>query len=158
MVEAEIVYARGHPRIKATHVTTLEISREEYLTERGDCIIGIGADRSPKDFSRVFKEALRRDDSILLAVIRVGGLVDIVLAQGSSGLIVDSPVKLIIRRSSFIEPATIGIKANKAARDIDRRIIQMLRDPGTVLELRLYVLGLDEVESIYAGSRGILQD
>ncbi len=34
----------GHPNIKATHVKTLEITKDDGLSERGDCIIGIKAD------------------------------------------------------------------------------------------------------------------
>lgn len=156
MVAVEVVYARGHPNIKATHPTTLEVTREEHLTERGDCIIGVSASKAPRDFSESFKEALRSDRAVLVALIIVGGLMDVVLAQGSSRLLLDSPVKLVIRRSSFIEPATIGVKASKAARDIDRGIIAALRNPDTVVELKLYALRLDEIESIYTGSRSIL--
>ena len=40
----EIVIARGHPNIRATHKTTLEVTKEKELSPRGDCIIGICAD------------------------------------------------------------------------------------------------------------------
>ncbi len=154
----EVIHARGHPSIRATHASTIEVTREEHLTERGDCIIGVAADKSPRDFSGSFKEALRRDDSILIVVFKVGDFSDFILAQGSSRLVVDDPVKLIIRRSLFVEPATVGIRANKAARDIDRGLVNALRNPGSLLEVRLYVIRLGEIESIYAGPRSILED
>jgi len=157
MVELEVVYARGHPNIRATHYSTLEVTKEEHLSERGDCIIGVGADKSPRDFSPGFKDALRSDRAILIAVLRTGEYYDIVLSQGSSRLILDDPVKLIIRRSSYIEPATIGVRANKAARDLDRSLIALLRDPGSILELRLYVIRLDDIQSVDPGSRSVLE-
>lgn len=44
-----VIKARGHPNIKATHRTTIEVTKDNYLTGRGDCILGIDADKSLKD-------------------------------------------------------------------------------------------------------------
>ncbi len=142
----EEVRAHGHPNIKGTHRTTLEITSEEEVTPRGDCIVGVGADKTPADFNKEFIEALRRPGSILIAILSVGELRDIVLAEGSPSLMVSSGEKLIIRRSSYVEPATIGVRSNKAAGDLDRRIIERLRDPSTTLHVRLIALGFDEID------------
>ena len=51
-------YAFGHPNIQATHKTTLEFTKDEYVSLRGDCIIGIDADfdlKSLKKFIKTFK-------------------------------------------------------------------------------------------------------
>ncbi|TMI58912.1 DUF371 domain-containing protein, partial [Candidatus Bathyarchaeota archaeon] len=34
-------HAFGHPRILSTHPTTIEITRSQNLTIRGDCVIGV---------------------------------------------------------------------------------------------------------------------
>lgn len=151
----EIIKARGHPNIKATHPTTLEVTKDRDLTPRGDCIIGVEADKSAFDLSEDFKKCLTRDDTILLAVIKVNELQDHVIALGDPRLILSDRNKIIIRKSSFIEPATIGVKANKAARDIRRDIVNYLKDKETVLLVYLYALSLDEITSIYSGSRSI---
>ncbi|HIP58595.1 MAG TPA: DUF371 domain-containing protein, partial [Archaeoglobus profundus] len=36
----EVITAWGHPNITAKHRTTLEITKDEELSIRGDCIIG----------------------------------------------------------------------------------------------------------------------
>ena len=47
---------------------------------------------------------------------------------------------MVVRRSGFICPRTIAIRANKAARDLSRSLIKALRDPGTEVIVRLEVL------------------
>jgi hypothetical protein len=39
----EFIEARGHKKIRGTHRTTFEFTKEAHLTERGDCIIGVRA-------------------------------------------------------------------------------------------------------------------
>ncbi len=153
----ETIKAYGHPLIKATHRTTFEITKEEYLTPRGDCIIGVGADKSVKDLSQRFKDAVRRNDSILIIVLKCGNVKDIVLAQGSSNLILSDPDKIIVRKSSYVEPATLAIRANKAARDIDRALVVCLKN-GSELFVDLYVLRLDEISSPYKDVGSVVND
>ena len=153
----ETIRAYGHPMIRATHRTTFEITKDPYLTPRGDCIIGVNADKSADDLDPRVKDAIRRDDAIIIIVLRVGQLQDIVLAQGSAELQLSDQRRIIIRRSTYIEPATLAIKANKAARDIDRTLIDMLRK-GAKLTMDIYILGLDEIRSPYKNVGGIIND
>lgn len=156
MMVFEEITAYGHVNIRATHRTTFEITKEEEVTPRGDCIIGVRADKSARELDRDFKEALRNDDSILIIVLKANGLKDIVLAQGSTKLILEDDKKIIVRKSTYIEPATLGITANKAARDIDRKIIGFLRNPETIIKIKLLVFRLSEVNSIYKDVGGII--
>ncbi len=148
MVVADVLYAKGHPNIKATHKTTLEITKEEYVTPRGDCIIAIKATKAVKDLDPVLKSIIRRNDAIIIVVLETDNLKDVVLAMGSQELLLSSDNKIIIRKSTYIEPATLGIRSNKAARDIDRRLIERLKNPDTVLKIKIIGLLLEEIESI----------
>ncbi|MGB9674949.1 MAG: DUF371 domain-containing protein, partial [Nanopusillaceae archaeon] len=38
-----VINVKGHKLVKATHKSTLEITKDNFLTERGDCIIGINS-------------------------------------------------------------------------------------------------------------------
>lgn len=156
MVCFEIVRARGHRNISARHDTTIEVTRDKELTPRGDCIIGVDADKASGDFSHEFKKCITRDFSFLIAVFEVDNIRDYVIAEGSPRLLLSDLNKIIIRKSTYIEPATIGIRANKAARDLRRDLIERLKNPDTTLIVYLYVLSLDEITSIYPGSRSIL--
>ena len=156
MVVVDVLYAKGHPNVKATHKTTLEITKEEYVTPRGDCIIAINATKAVKDLDPVLKSIIRRNDAIIIVVLETDNLKDVVLAMGSQELLLSSDNKIIIRKSTYIEPATLGIRSNKAARDIDRRLIERLKNPDTVLKIKIIGLLLEEIESINKGVGSII--
>ncbi len=147
----EVVRAHGHPNIRGTHRSTIEVTKEEELTPRGDCIIGVGADKAINDLSPEFLETLKNNDAVLIAILSTSTYWDIILAQGSRSLILDSDEKIIIRKSSYIEPSTLGIRSNKAARDINRGLISELRNPNELLEVRLLVFRLSEIEPVNIG-------
>lgn len=152
-VSYEQVVARGHPNIRATHKTTFEVTKEPDLAPRGDCIIGVAANKSPADFSREFKESLRNHSSILLIVLEAGDMRDVVVAHGHPSLLLSDPKKLIVRRSDFIEPATIGIHATKAAANLRRNLVAVLKDPSVELVVHLYTLRLNDIAPVHAEPR-----
>jgi len=125
----EVVHFKGHRNIRALHRTTLEITKDDYLTPRGDCIIGIMADKSLMDFKPLFKRIAQCNSSLIVTIIAVRGLEpDIVISKGSQELSYTDSRRIIIRKSSYVTPSTAGIKANKAAIDIKRDIINALRE------------------------------
>lgn len=117
---------KGNEKIRATHNTTFEITRENYLTKRGDCIIGINANKSVKDISGNAKNFLLNGNKIILE-IKVGNFSDKIIAFGSKNLILTNEKSIVVRKSNFIDDRTLCIKSNKAAIDIDRNIINELK-------------------------------
>ena len=156
VIYAEKIKAYGHPNIKGTHRTTFEITTEEELTPRGDCIIGVKADKSAADLSNEFKQLAQRKNTVIIIVLKADEYKDIVLASGHQNLIIMDKQKIIVRKSTYIEPATIAVKANKAARDINRKLIEKLRDPRTVLETWILLLDLNEIKPIDINVGGIV--
>ena len=134
----ETIRCRGHRNVRATHKSTLEFTKEDYLTPRGDCILCVEADRGINDFSNEFKKALRAGKKLIIR-IKVGGLVDEVVAEGSPHLILDHDYSMVIRKSTYIDRRTLAIKANKAAKDIDRRIVELLKNPEVTGEVELII-------------------
>lgn len=124
----EVIEFFGHENIKATHKTTMEITKDDYLTPRGDCIIGIKASKSCRDISNEFKMLLKGGHKVKVT-IEVDGIRDVFFGYGSSKLILKSENSIVIRKSDFIDERTILIKSEKAANDIDRRIIKKLKNP-----------------------------
>ncbi len=135
----EVIRCRGHENIRATHRSTLEFTKENYLTPRGDCILCVGADKGINDLSEDFKKALREGRKLLIR-IKVGELSDEVIAEGSPELILDHPYSMVVRKSDYIDARTLAIRANKAAKDIDRRLVERLKDPRTEAIIELIVL------------------
>jgi len=136
MVEVFKINARGHVNITALHNTTLEWTAEEYLTPAGDCIIGIMSNKVMKDLPSAMKERLRREDTILEILLECGGIKEKVIARGHPELTLAHPTDWVVRKSDFICTRTLAIKANKAACDLDRKLVEKLRE-GLPLHIQL---------------------
>jgi len=126
---ARVIFkAHGHPNIKATHPSTLEITKDDFLTPRGDCIIAIKSDLACKDLPKDVKSLLRNDNSFVRIRLFCDDLYDEILARGSSRLSLQSSRSMVIRRSNFVCDRTVAILANKSAKDINRALIRRLKD------------------------------
>jgi hypothetical protein len=121
--------ANGHENIEATHLTTLEITKEVHLSRRGDCIIAVAADKSLPDLSEEFKESLRKPSAKLTLTIEANGITAQINAYGSPKLILTHPSDMVVRKSSYIDDRTLAINADKAAADLPRKLVEKLRNP-----------------------------
>ena len=146
------VLAWGHENVTARHATTFEVTRDAALSPRGDCIIGVRASASAASLPIDVKRALRRDDAVVLVVLRTPCALDVVVARGSSKLTLTDDRSMVFRRSSYVDGRTVAIRANKAARDISRSLIRDLRR-GAPLEVLIAVAGPPGLEP---GSCGYL--
>jgi hypothetical protein len=122
----EILRCRGHPNVSGKHPTTIEVTMEDHLSSRGDCIVGIGADKGAAGLSPPFVKALARDDAILVSRFSCQGSMMIITSRGSSAMILDHPTDLVWRRSDFVCGRTVGISSDYAARDFPRDLINLL--------------------------------
>jgi|FaiFalFF_MnMetaG_3_1042247.scaffolds.fasta_scaffold07715_5 hypothetical protein len=119
---------RGHPNITATHEKTLEITRHEFLTRAGDCIIGVSADKGCADLDDELKKILQQEGSRLVATIVVGGDSYTIRAFGSSRLQMTHPHDIVIRKTGFTNcTRTIAIRSDAAAADLPRAMIRNLQ-------------------------------
>jgi len=123
----EEIEAFGHPLVKATHRTTFEVTREWHLTERGNCIIAVGANKAARDLSEEFKEAARRPGAEITIIIEADGEMDAAKSFGSPNLIFAHPTDIVVRKSNYICGRTVAIKADKAACDLSRRLIEKIK-------------------------------
>jgi hypothetical protein len=136
----EIILARGHPNIKARHRTTLEVTKDENLTEKGDCIVGVRASMGISEISDKIKEKLRRNVGAKVELsLPQYGLKEVVKGYGSVAMTFSHSTEIVIRKSSFVCGRTLLIKANKAACNISREMIELLRDPSTELRVKIIV-------------------
>jgi len=133
----EFIEAKGHKKIKATHKTTFEITKEEFLTERGDCIIAIKASKSVADLSSSFKNLAKNNNTIIKVLIEANGFKELVIGYGSKALSFTSPISMVIRKSNYVCPRTLMINSNKAAKDLSRDLIGILRNPNQKIEITI---------------------
>lgn len=135
----EEIVAWGHPNIRALHRSTMEITKEPYVTPRGDCIIAVKANKALYDFSESFKRLARNPKSRIVVVIRADGLEEIVEGYGHPKLEFKDKTSIVIRKSDYICPRTLMIRANKAAIDLSRELVKKLRREDTKVRIRIKV-------------------
>ena len=137
MKEIEVINAFGHRNIQSTHKTTLEITREENLTKRGDCIVAVKATKGAADLNPRFKDVARSDVARITIIIKAGEVSEAIRAWGSGKLTFTHPHDLVVRKSSYVCGRTLAIKADKAAADLDRRLVERLKDPRQMVEITI---------------------
>ena len=136
----EIISAYGHENIKATHKTTFEITKEKDLTPRGDCIIGVRADKSIRDINDDLKRILRRGERVEVVLnLPDYGLEERLFGFGSKRMSFEDENDVVVRKSDFVCGRTLLIKSNKAARDLNREFVELLRDRKTLIEMLVVV-------------------
>ncbi|MBO3754403.1 MAG: DUF371 domain-containing protein [Candidatus Brockarchaeota archaeon] len=128
----EKVRGKGHPNIRATHPSTLAATVDPEVSVAGDCFLMVSADKSPSTLSEDFKNAARRRVKILGRII-VGGLEDLFECYGDPSLPFEDTRTMVFRKSRYVCSKTVGIESSKSARDIDRRIVKMLRKGAEAL-------------------------
>ncbi len=138
----DTVEAWGHENIRATHTTTFELTKDVDVTPKGDCIIGVKLNKGVAELNQKLLDIVKRDYTVVVLILEVDELRDVVLARGSSKLILLDRQRIVVRKSKFVGPETLAIEANKAAKDISREIIKKLQEPSTRLVVHIYAFDI----------------
>lgn len=133
----EFIEAHGHSKIRGTHRTTLEFTKETHLTEKGDCIIGVESSKGATDLSDEFKQVVQSSTSRITLFLKVGKYVEVIRGFGSQKLLLTNPTDLVIRKSDYTCDRTLMIKSDKGAIDLPRELMYLLRKPSCKIEIRL---------------------
>lgn len=139
MRSVEELYAQGHPNVLAKHPTTFEITKDTELTRRGDCVIGVNANKGPQDFSNQFRDLCRHDESRIQVQLEADGIVEFIEGRGSPKLTFNHSSESVGRKSSYASSRTIMVRADKAARDLNRELTDALTHSDTKLWVRITV-------------------
>ncbi|MBT3721658.1 DUF371 domain-containing protein [archaeon] len=119
----------GHENLLATHNTTLEFTKDSYLTKNGDCIVGIRADFSYDELMK-----LKGQDTIKI-IISIDEIKEEIISKVNKYF--DHKEEIVIRLSDFLSDRTLGIKANKAAINLNRDLIEKLKDPKAKAQVEI---------------------
>jgi hypothetical protein len=136
--------AWGHPNITASHRTTIMVTREPDVTLRGDCIVAVAAEKGLRDLDPRVKEAMRSRDAGIRLILQADGLTFQISGRGDPRLTLSHPTDIVTRRSSYVCDRTLMIGADKAANDIEPRLVRMLQRREQVVNITLVV---DELTS-----------
>jgi hypothetical protein len=137
MKAIEVMYARGHVNVQLTHKTTFQITKEPFLSKRGDCVIAVAATKGAKDLSSKFRETARHEKARITVIIEVNNLKEVVKAQGNTRLMFTHPNDLVVRKSSYVCGRTLAVNADKAACDFSRILAERLRNPEQRVKVTL---------------------
>ena len=113
--------------VRSTHRRTIEITTESHLTERGDCIVGVRANKAAAGLREDVREAIKTQGSEITFRFEVARESFVVRAFGSPSLTLSSDEEMVIRKSEFISPRTVGIRADAASVDMPRTMVERLR-------------------------------
>ena len=133
--------ARGHENVQSTHKTAFEVTMEATLTKQGDCMIAVEASKAAADLPFEFKEAARKEGARITVTIEAGELREIVKAKGSPQLQFTHPTDLVVRKSGYVCGRTLAIRADKAAIDFSRKLVEKLKDHNQEVKVTLTVEG-----------------
>ena len=111
---------KGHPNIQGTHKNTIEFTKDTHVTPRGDCIIGVDA-----DFDSEALMAFLKDKKTVTISMEARGARDTVTCKVHHGF--SSRREIVLRKGTFLSERTLGIEADKGARDVKRELVEALR-------------------------------
>jgi len=131
--------ARGHKNVLSTHKTTFEVTKEATLTYQGDCIIAVESTKAAADLPLEFKEAARKEGARITVTIEANELKETISAEGNPQLQFTHQTDLVIRKSDYVCGRTLAIRANKAASDFSRELVEKLKDPNQEIKVTLAV-------------------
>ena len=125
MTILDTITAKGHSLIQCTHTTTIELTKDTYLTKNGTCILGIEASKACCDLNPLLKKKITDGEKIEV-IVKAGDEFDSFFGFGNKNLTFLDKKDIVFRKSDFICDRTILIKCSKSSSELDRNFIKKL--------------------------------
>jgi hypothetical protein len=129
--------AYGHENVIGGHKTTLEITTEDYLTKQGTCIVGVKATQRLSDLSPEIRELAALETTKIVLIMTVKGLQEQITGTGGNGLTYADTTSMVVRTSDFQCGRTLMIHADKAASDLSRDFVSLLKHTDVEIDCEL---------------------
>lgn len=133
-----IFYAKGHPNVTSKHKSTFEVTMDKKIGITADCIIGVSSKTKLEDFPVELRKAIKNEDTIIKVQLDTENASDEIIGYGHSELTLDHPTDMVCRKSEYKCSRTLMIKADKAAVDLKRELIDDLK-AGKELKVKIIV-------------------
>lgn len=127
MTVLDLIFAKGHENIHCNHKTTIEITKDNFLTPKGDCILGIKASKACNDLNRSFIEYLLEGNKVQV-IIKYKELNDFFFGFGNKNLLLQSKDDIVFRKSNFICDRTVLINCTKSSSELSRELVKKIRE------------------------------
>lgn len=120
--------SKGHKNVTSLHKSTFEVTKDAEIGPTADCIIGTGADQSMLNFPEEFKEKIADSNTKITVILDTENGHDEINGFGHENLTLTHPTDIVCRTSDFTCSRTLMIRADKAARDLDKDLIEDLKN------------------------------
>lgn len=120
----------GHNNVISRHKTTLEFTKDEDLSLKGDCIVGVKADFSLLELKKFIKSLKNNNKKITIIIETIENsdnenIVEKINAEINPDF--NSDKEIVIRKSDFISERTFAINADKAAFELNKDLVEFLK-------------------------------
>ena len=122
------IQTKGHKNVTSHHKSTFEITKDAEIGPTADCIIGTDMDKSMFDFPEDFKKRIANSDTKITVVLDTENGHDEITGWGHEDLTLTHPTDIVCRTSDYTCSRTLMINADKAARDLDGKLIEDLKN------------------------------
>jgi hypothetical protein len=116
------------------------ITKDTKLTTKGDCIVAVGAERSLRDLSSIFKEIAKNQDSKITFMMKVDNIEFEVIGRGDPRLTLNHSFDMVVRKSNYVCERTLMICANKVAADLPNHLVELLMDENKMIQIGLTIV------------------
>lgn len=121
-------HAKGHKNVTSAHRSTFEVTMDEEIGIRADCIVGVSSKVKLEDFSQELKDAIRDENTLIKVHLETENANDEIRGYGHPELTLDHPTDMVCRKSDFKCSRTLMIKADKSAADLKRELVDDLKE------------------------------
>lgn len=133
-----IFHAKGHHNVTSAHKSTFEVTMDKEIGIKADCIVGVSSDTKLEDFPPELRDVIKNENTVIKVHLETENANDEIIGYGHPELTLDHPTDMVIRKSEYKCSRTLMIKANKAAVDLKKELINDLKE-GKELMVKINV-------------------
>ena len=119
---------KGHKNVTSLHKSTFEVTKDVEIGPTADCIIGTDLDKSMLNFPQEFKDKIANSNTKITVILDTENGHDEITGFGHEDLTLTHPTDIVCRTSDYTCSRTLMIKSDKAAKDLDERLIDDLKN------------------------------
>ena len=122
------IKTKGHKNVSSLHRSTFEITKDAEIGPTADCIIGVDMNQSMLNFPQEFKDKIADSNTKVKVILDTENGHDEITGGGHEDLTLTHPTDIVCRTSDYTCSRTLMIKADKAACDLDKNLIEDLKN------------------------------
>jgi hypothetical protein len=120
------IKAHGHRNILCTHETTIELTKDTYLTKKGNCILGINASKGCADLDQELKSYIWEGKKIQV-ILRSDEYIDSFYGFGHENLPLTHEKDIVFRKSDYLCERTVLINCSKSSKDLSLNLVDNIK-------------------------------